>query len=97
MIHSVSPACVLRAHPDPARRTLKLSGEHFPLIHHGLQFRHQYSGNLSIIFDMEVNWIGTTRIALDMARIKEMLWQNRRAALQVRIMDTEDASYRAIS
>ena len=97
VIHEVSPACVLRSHRDPARRTLALVGEHFPIIHHGLQFLRPDSGELSIIFDMEVHWIGTTRIAVDMARLKTMLWPDPRVVLHVRMMDTENASYRAIS
>jgi hypothetical protein len=97
VIREITPACVLRSDPDPARRALILSGEHLPVIHHGLQFRSQDTGELSIIFDMEIHWTGTARILVDMARIQHLLWPERRVKLQARIIDTENADYRAIS
>jgi hypothetical protein len=97
VIHEIHPPCVLRSAEDAARRRLILTGEHFPVIHHGLQFQNQATGRLSIIFDMEVSWEGMARISVDMARIKHLLWPDRRLPLRVRIMDTENANYQPIS
>jgi hypothetical protein len=100
VIHAVSPsppACVLRASPDPARRWLELRGEGFPTTNHGLQFRRLADDALSIIFDMEVDWLSATRIKLDLALIRDLLWRDPVLPLAVRLMDTTNANYRPLS
>ena len=100
VIHAVSPsppACVLRASPDPARRRLELRGEGFPTANHGLQFRRLADDALSIVFDMEVDWLSASRVKLDLALIRELLWPDPVVRLAVRLMDTTDAIYRPLS
>lgn len=96
-IHPLLPTCVLRESPNPNERRLTLRGDHFPLIHHGLQFHNVATDQLSIVFDMEVNWEDTTRITLDMADIRDKLWPTPILPMTVRIMDTMDANYQPIS
>lgn len=88
------PRCVLRASGDEVARTLTITGENFPTTHHGLQFSRVDDGRLSLIFDMEVNWGSTTRVTVDMDRIKHALWDDARLPLRLRLMDTENADYR---
>ncbi len=99
-IHTVAPAppaCVLRYAPHADERVLVLSGVNFPLASHGLQFRRFAPDELSLIFDMEVNWISDTRISVDLAHITDLLWPDRRLALCARLMDTTNANYQALS
>ena len=46
---------------------------------------------------MEVNWIGATRISVDLADMTDLLWPDRRLALCARLMDTTNANYQALS
>ena len=88
IIHSVSPAppyCVLRNSRDLYDRLLELTGENFPTADHHLQFRKVATGDLSIHFGLEVNWESTTRITVDMGRIKHLLWADSKVTLTVRI------------
>ncbi|MBN1201782.1 MAG: hypothetical protein JXJ20_08005 [Anaerolineae bacterium] len=96
-LQPLPPACVLRSAPEPGPRRLTLVGQHFPVIHHGLQFRNESTRKLSISFDMEIDWHGTGQISVDMARIKHLLWPDRILRLRVRLMDTRDANYQPIS
>jgi len=89
-IESVSPSppyCVLRNAPDIQDRLLTLTGRNFPTTNHLLQFRRVGTGELSIHFGMEVNWESSTRITIDVGRIKHLLWDYSRMTLQVRITD----------
>ena len=75
-IHTVAPsppACVLRHSANADERVLVLTGVNIPLANHGLQFRRFAPDELSLIFDMEVNWIGDTRISVDLADITDLL------------------------
>jgi hypothetical protein len=100
VIRAVSPSpplCALRDSPDPARRRLELRGERFPTKNHGLQFRRLADDTLSIVFDMEVEWVSDAYVRLDMALIRGLLWLDRVLPLAVRLMDTADANYRPLS
>jgi hypothetical protein len=100
VIRAVSPSpplCALRDSPDPARRRLELRGERFPTQNHGLQFRRLADDTLSIVFDMEVDWVSDARVRLDLALIRGLLWPDRVLPLAVRVMDTTDANYRPLS
>ena len=96
-ITGLSPRRVFRAAKDGAARTLVLTGKHFPVTYHGLQFCRVDDGRLSLIFDMEVNWGSTTQVTVDMARIKHALWNDARLVLRVRLMDTENLNYQPLS
>lgn len=96
-IEPALPACVLRASRDPVRRRLTLRGERFPTSNHGLQFRRLSDDALSIIFDMEVEWLSAQQVALDMALVRDLLWPDRVVRLAARLMDTADANYRPLS
>lgn len=100
IIHSVSPAppyCVLRNSPDLYDRLLELTGENFPTTNHQLQFRKVATGDLSIHFDMEVNWESTTRVTVDMASVKHLLWTDSKVTLTVRITHYVSGTYEPLS
>lgn len=83
-VEPVPPYCVLRDAPYLYERLLEIRGPNLPTMNHGLQFRNMSTGATSIYFGMEVNWGDPTRVTVDMARIKQMLWKDQRVVLSAR-------------
>ena len=90
-INQVSPSppyCVLRDSSSTYARLLELIGENFLTTGHNLQFRKVDDNAVSIHFGIEVNWESSTRITVDMDRIKHLLWSDSIVALNVRLTDS---------
>ena len=89
VIHSVDPKipqCVLLNSPHLHERTLTITGENFGTIEDStLQFRQGGERFVTIHFGSEVNWDSSTRITLDMASIRQHLWDYTTLSLHVRI------------
>ena len=89
VIHSVDPKipqCVLLNSPHLHERTLTITGENFGTIEDStLQFRQGGERFVTIHFGSEVNWESSTRITLDMASIRQHLWDYTTLSLHVRI------------
>ena len=89
VIHSVDPIipqCVLLNSPHLHERTLTIIGENFGSIEDStLQFRQGGERFVTIHFGSEVNWESSTRITLDMASIRQHLWDYTTLSLHVRI------------
>jgi len=79
--------------PERDARLLRLATSNVPLDRAGLQFRDEASGEESIVFRMEVDWISARRIELDMGRVEPLLWPGRALTLRVRIINGQDARY----
>jgi PKD repeat protein len=88
------PYCVLRNSPDLFDRLLELTGQNFSTTDHNLQFRQVITGDLSLQFHMEVNWESSTRITVDMNRIKGLLWLDSKVTLNARLTN---GSYQPVS
>ena len=91
VIHSVDPeppACVFLNSDVPSDRTLAIAGENLLSARDPrLQFRQAGTRTSTLLFGLEVNWEGPTRITLDMGSIREHLWRSNEMILQVRITD----------
>ena len=89
VIHSVSPArpyCVLVRSPHRWARTLTLTGENFDVeAERHLQLRFLGRGAVSIHFGLEVQWVSSTEIRLDMAFIEEHLRDEERLPVVARL------------
>ena len=89
VIHSVSPArpyCVLVRSPHRWARTLTLTGENFDVeAEQHLQLRFLGRGALSIHFGLEVQWVSSTEIRLDMALIEKHLRDEERLPVIARL------------
>ena len=75
------------------RRLLRLLTRNVPLDRAGLQFRDEASGEESIVFGMEVDWLSPRRIEVDMRRIEKLLWLGREVTMRVRLVECEAARY----
>jgi hypothetical protein len=72
-----------------------LTGDNLPVAHqlglNGLQFRHNVTGALSLIFDAEIDFTVPGRTSVDMGRIRSGLWRDRRMSVSVRLFDNRNA------
>jgi hypothetical protein len=98
-VHPTPPTCVLRNADNPSERLLELVGQNFAKPDHNvnLQFRRTDTGEESIHFHNEIYWDTDTRITLDMASIKEMLWFTIQVPLRVRLTTYQDGAFVPIS
>lgn len=88
IIQTVSPApptCVLRNSPNAAARLLQITGTNFSTTDYNLQFGKVSSGETSIHFRGEINWESATRLSVDIANVKHLLWGDARIVLQARL------------
>lgn len=84
-VNPIPPYCVYRNASAVYERLLELRGQNFSTTNQALQFRKVSTGEVSIHFGMEVNWVSSQLITVDMARIKHLLWTDSKAVLRVRL------------
>ncbi len=89
VIHSVSPElpyCILVRSPHAWARTLTLTGEGFDVdADRHLQLRFVGRGDASIHFGLEVEWVSSTEIRLDMALVEQHLREEERFPAYARL------------
>jgi sugar lactone lactonase YvrE len=84
-VYPEPPYCTLRNSTKLYERRLEITGEGFPNANRNLQFKKVSTGELSIHFGMEVDWVSASKITVDMARIQDLLWADAKVTLAVRL------------
>ena len=89
IIESVGPTppqCILLDSLDLEERTLTIVGENFGNAEDSaMQFRRGGVGDVSTRFSSEANWENSTRVTVDMAHVRQYLWDYEILALNVRV------------
>jgi len=97
-VNPPAPYCVLRNSTNPYERLLELAGTNFLTpVNHQLEFLNVTSGDVSLLFDQEINWESQNRITVDMGVIASLLWSDSRLPLRVRYFTYTDGDFQPIS